>query len=692
MVAGQQFALSISPAFERRQGLLPSARFPLAGGPPLSVKYRQRRRLMRMASLGSIGAAAMLFASTLGGAPPTGRVPDGPNILLITLDTTRADRLGCYGYAPAETPNLDGLAARGVRFASAYAPAPLTLPSHSSIMTGTYPLVHQVHDNGTYFLGSRIPTLADILRRRGIATAAVVSSFTLDSRFGIARGFDFYDDRFQTDEILKSFRSERKADAVFAVFSAWLKENARRRFFCWLHFYDPHLPYDPPSPFQERFRDRKYDGEIAYVDHVLGKVLDRLRDEGLRDNTLIVVTGDHGEGLGDKKEIDHGLFLYDGTMRVPLIISSGPGGLPPGAVVASRVRLIDIMPTILDLLGMPAPKGIQGVSLLPYIRGRAKADLPAYLETYFPRENYGWSELRGYIDGPWKFILAPRPELYDLAADPGEKNNVILEHEAVRAEESRKLEALVREFAPKESSGRRSMTAEEKEKLRSLGYLGGGADSKPGRTLPDPKDKIEDYLLYFRGNLLETQDRFANAAECYREVLRRNPDVPSNYVNLASLDMKMNRTEEALSILEQARSRFPDSVVILSRLMSLYIRTGRFEDALGAGRALLSVEPGNFDALFMSASAHAKLGQSEAALSCYQRALEIEPENDGLRRIWAETCYAYALVLGENGRLTDAVRWIKAYLESSPAEETPQREKARRLLLEWSKTRRISGP
>ena len=697
---------------------------------------------MGIARRSSALGAAILVAVTLSAAPPGRRGPDDLNILLVTLDTTRADHLGCYGDARAVTPNLDALASRGIRFANAYAQVPLTLPSHCSIMTGTYPLVHQVHNNGSYYLGSRNPTLAEILGRRGYATAAFVSSFTLDSRFGIARGFDLYDDQFQADEVLKSFRSERNAEAVFAPFSEWLSKNGRKKFFCWLHFYDPHLPYDPPSPFKEKFRDRKYDGEIAYVDSVLGKVLDRLRDEGLLDNTLIIVAGDHGEGLGEKKEIDHGLFLYDGTLRVPLIFSSGRS-LPASVVVASRVRLIDILPTVLDTLGMSSPKGIQGTSLLPYIRGRRKDDLPSYVETYFPRENYGWSELRGLIDGPWKLILAPRPELYNLMTDPREKNNVIQENAAVEAADVRKIEDLAKEAALPAGAGRRAMSAEEKERLRSLGYLGGAEPGRAGKGLADPKDKIEDYLLVFRGNLMENEGELEKAADCYREVLLLNPGVPTYYVNLAFLYTKMNRFAEAVGLLEQARSRFPESVTVLSRLMGLYLKDERWKDALQAGRAALAVDPMNFDALFLSGTARAKLGEWEEALSCYRKALDIEPENGLLRRRWAyslmasgrhrealeayrrlqqahpedpaiaidmarlhellgergraleilgavvlshpapEAFYAYALLLGKDGQLKEAVRWIKLYLDNSPKEETPQKDNARRLLMEW---------
>jgi arylsulfatase A-like enzyme/Flp pilus assembly protein TadD len=627
----------------------------------------------------------LVLALALSVEPVAGAVRRDLNVLLITIDTVRADRLGCYGYAGAGTPNLDRLAAEGVRFANAYAQVPLTLPSHCSIMTGMYPVDHFVHNNGAYSLGPDLPTLAALLKGEGFRTAAFVASFTLDSRFGLARGFDLYDDNVQGGEALKSFRSERDAGAVLAALAPWLEENSGERFFGWAHFFDPHLPYAPPPPFDAEYGNRKYDGEIAYVDHVLGRLLEQLKDKGLLDRTLIVVAGDHGEALGEKKEIDHGLFLYDGTLKVPLIARCGKA-LPAGLVVPSRVRLIDIMPTILDILGMPVPPGVRGTSLLPYVRGRKRADLPSYIETYYPRENYGWSELRGIIDGPWKYILAPTPELYDLVEDSREEKNIASAERAVLGEMAGKLDELIDRSGTRKGAARRTMTAAEAERLRSLGYLGGGrADNAMKTGLPDPKDKIGDYLLTFRGNLLENEGKLAQAAECYRRVLDANPDVPSNYVNLALLDMKMDRTDEAVRLLEQAMSKFPDSEVVLSRLMGLYLRAGRWQDALSVGRALLRNDPSYLDALFLSGSAYARLGKWEDALACYRKALAIEPENPALRRRLTDSLHAYAVLLGKNGDLKNAVLWMKRYLEEAPRDDAPRRDEARRLLEEWER-------
>jgi len=482
--------------------------------------------------------------------------------------------------------------------------------------------------------------------------------------------------------------TQRKADQVCDDALALLRERAQQKFFVWAHFYDPHLPYAPPPPFDAEYPNRKYDGEIAYVDHIIGRLLDLLKAKGLLDRTLIVVAGDHGEALGEKKEIDHGLFLYDGTLKVPLILRLGKG-LPAGVVVPSRVRLIDIMPTILDLLGMRIPSPVRGTSLLPYVRGKKKADLSSYIETYYPRENYGWSELKGLIDGPWKYILAPTPELYDLAQDPREEKNLAAAERAVVGKLTGKLEEAVKRTGAGKGTARRTMTAAETERLRSLGYLGGGpAADAAKKGLPDPKDKIGDYLLIFRGNLLENEGKLAQAAECYRQVNEANPYMPSNHVNLALLEMKMGRADEAVRLLEAARTRFPDSELVLTRLMGLYLNAARWQDALSAGRDLLQRDPSHFDALFLSGSACARLGKWEDAQASFRKALAIEPENSVLRRRYADSLHALALLREKNGNLKDAIVWMNRYLEAAAPDDIPRRNEARRLIEAWERASR----
>jgi len=568
------------------------------------------------------------------------------NVLLITLDTTRADRIGCYGYEKAKTPNLDSLASGGVRFLNTYCQVPLTCPSHCSILTGTYPLYHQVRNNGTYYLNPALLTVAEILKDRGFKTAAFVSSFTVDSRFGLDQGFDFYDDKFREEEPFKALKSERKADKVFASFSSWLDENQAQQFFCWVHFFDPHLPYDPPSPYKEEFLDSPYDGEIAYMDYYVGKTIEKLREKNVLNKTIIILVGDHGEAFGEKEVAGHGVFLYDVTMRVPLIFYA-ENNLPKGKIINSRVRLIDLMPSILDILDIPTNKEIQGVSLLPYIEGREKNDLSSYIETYYPRENYGWSELIGLIDGDWKYIEAPKEELYNLKTDPQEEKNAINEEREVVSDKRDKLKNMIQNFSSRIEAERKEMTAEEKERLRSLGYIQfSGGISKA--QLPDPKDRIDELRMIHQANEYEFQGNYQEAAEIFEKILPLRSDTPSSYVNLALMYAKMRKFDEAIRILEKGIEKIPDSEILLSRLGHTYLVLGRLKKALESMQAVLKINPRYFDALLVSAWILGIMGKKEEALSYYEKALEIEPENKFLRM-------NHALNLATSGRYQEAI-------------------------------------
>jgi arylsulfatase A-like enzyme/tetratricopeptide (TPR) repeat protein len=570
----------------------------------------------------------------------------GLNVLLVTLDTTRADRLGCYGYKKAKTPNLDFLAAKGVRFLNAYCQVPLTTPSHCSILTGTYPVYHQVHNNGSYSLSPQLLTLAEIFKERAFQTAAFVASFTVDSRFGLDQGFNIYDDKFAEGQAFKTSNSERKAEKVFEPFSNWLAKNQIEPFFCWVHFYDPHIPYDPPPPFNEEFAADLYDGEIAYMDFYIGKIIEALKKKNLLSRTLLILAGDHGEAFGEKVEIGHGIFLYEGTMKVPLIFYA-ENHLPRGEVIKSRVRLIDIMPSILDMLKMPINKEAQGVSLLPYINGRKKEDLTSYLETYFPRENYGWSELVGLVDGDWKYIKAPKEELYHLKADPEEKTNAASEEKKRAAEKRAKLEDFIARHSSGIKAAKRELTAEEREKLRSLGYVVQSAEVPHG-PLPDPKDMIEELRMDQQAEAFELEENYAQAAKLYEKILALRPEAATSYVNLALMQARMGQFEEAIRILEQGIAKIPGSEVLLSRLAHTYMVIGRLKKALDAWQAVLVVNPRYFDALLASGWILNLMGNKEQARGFYEKALEIEPENKFLRK-------NYAMNLATTGKIKEAI-------------------------------------
>jgi len=407
------------------------------------------------------------------------------NVVLITLDTTRADRLGPYGFAGAATANIDQLARDGVVFEQAESAAPLTLPAHTTIFTGRLPPQHGVRDNGA-ILAAPERTLAQVLYARGFRTAGFPASYVLDARWGLDRGFDLYDGHFEYRGEGQPDGMRRSADQIVDRALAWLDRNSEMRFFAWLHFYDAHTPY-----VAQPRRGASYQDEIAFIDSQIGRLLVFLEERHLRDRTLLVIVGDHGESLGEHGERTHGLFVYEAVTRVPFIVSA-PSTRLRGRRVADVVRSVDVMPTVLDLLQIPIPSNVYGVSLRAQMAGTPVApQLDAYSETIYPHEHYGWSPLRAYRAGRFKLIEAPRPELYDLDADPGERHNLYEARGVLAA-------ALERHLAGNEFSRGPSVATtpdhETAAALASLGYASGSSrEARP--TLLDPKDEIGLYQL-----------------------------------------------------------------------------------------------------------------------------------------------------------------------------------------------------
>jgi len=584
------------------------------------------------------------------------------NILLVTLDTTRADHLGCYGRSPAKTPNLDRLAREGTRFARVYCPAPMTLPSHVSIFSGLYPVTHGVRNNG-HLLPAGIKTLAEILKGRGYATAAFVSSFSVDSRFGIDRGFDVYDDTFQSQATLKGTNAERRAEETFDRFSRWLENNWSSRFFAWVHYYDPHLPYDPPLPYREEFSGRLYDGEIAYMDHYVGAILERLRTKEILEKTIIIAAGDHGEGLGDKVETGHGIFLYEEALRVPLIFYNG-GVFPRPRVVESTVRLVDVAPTVLELSGLKdAAAAMQGESLVPRLRGKAGKDLDSLIETLYPRESFGWSELVGIISGPWKYIQAPRPELYDLKTDPLENRNLYGGEASKAAALNTKLEnELLRLGSGGKAAGEPAgARAEDLEKLRSLGYVN-FAPAKPGSVFPDPKDKMDILRLIQQAQAFEYKQKYPEAEGVYGRILSDIPDSPAAYVNLAILQAMQKKFDRVIETLNRGLTRIPDSEILMVRLGHTYLVTGKSGAALETMKKVLDLHPRNMDALTVCATTLDQTGRTEEARTYYERGLAVEPESRYLRT-------NYAGNLASSGKFNEAIKVYETLIADFPEEQ-----------------------
>ncbi|MGQ9801306.1 MAG: tetratricopeptide repeat protein [Candidatus Saccharicenans sp.] len=581
------------------------------------------------------------------------------NILLITLDTTRADHLGCYGYKEARTPNLDRLAREGIRFARAYCPAPLTLPSHTTILTGLEPFRHQVRNNGHY-LPANIRTVTEILKERGFRTAAFVSSFSVDSRFGLDRGFELYDDTFQADMPFKTMNAERRAGDTFSRFARWLENNYRDRFFCWVHYYDPHLPYDPPAPYDQEFSDRPYDGEIAYMDVYVGRILQALEDKGLLDKTVIIVAGDHGEGLGSRVELGHGIFLYEETVRVPLIFWGKKVFSRPG-VVEERVRLTDLAPTILSWVkGEEEAAQMQGRSLEPFFRGREKKDRDTIIETFYPRENFGWSELIGIISGRYKLIQSPRPELFDLKSDPEERRNLFSTNQELASELKQKLESMVLGQAVPGSSG--ATRPEDLERLRSLGYLN-LAPARGQSSYPDPKEKIELLKLIQQAQAYEFEEKYDLAEQAYWKIMEEVPDSPASYVNLALALAGQKKMDRAVEVLQRGLDRLPYSEILLTRLGHTYAVSGKYFLALRTMEKVLELNARNLEALTVSAGILDAAGRKEEAWGLYRRALEVEPESKSLRT-------SLAASLASAGKFAEAIEIYKRLIEDFPEDQS----------------------
>src|SRR5882672_10267607 len=444
----------------------------------------------------------VFFLIALSVAQAIAQTPEksAPNVVLITIDTLRADHLGSYGYQQIKTPNIDALAADGARFARAFTAVPVTLPSHTAMLTGTYPMLSGMHDFSGNKLSPQQPTLATVLKQSGYATGAVIAAAVLDSRFGLNQGFDFYYDHFDFNRLDEANldEMERPGNQVADQALDWLAKNSQKKFFLWMHLYDPHFPYRPPEPYATEYASHLYDGEIAFADEQVGRLLRFLKNKGLYQNTIIVLSGDHGESLGEHGEKTHGFFIYNATMHVPLIVRLPGKSL--ALTVDDPVSLVDLMPTVLSAVGLDIPSQVQGRSLLPILRGeKGNRERTVYGETFLPRIHFNWSELRGAENAKYHFIDAPRPELYDLAKDPGELRNLFADKKAVAEEMRAKLMSLIREYsAGKELAEKTGLDPALMERLKSLGYAGfsgGGDPTITNRDLPDPKDRIATYEL-----------------------------------------------------------------------------------------------------------------------------------------------------------------------------------------------------
>lgn len=565
--------------------------------------------------LGPLLAGCSIRPDDAGGIAAVG-ASRGSNLLLVTLDTTRADRLGCYGHTAARTPTLDALAREGLLFRQAATTAPITLPAHASLLTGLYPRRHGVRHNGEFRLGAEHGTLAEDLGAAGYETAAFVSAFVLDARYGLDQGFEHYDDRV-TAEPTATFpvgTVERPAPVVTDAAIDWLQQRSPHRpFFAWVHYFDPHAPYQAPRPFAGGAT--AYDDEIAFVDHHLGRLLAGLAALGAQQRTLVVVVGDHGEGLGEHGEATHAFFVYDSVMRVPLIVSQ-PGVLDP-AEIAAPVSIVDLVPTLLDLLGVAArERATDGVSLARSIPGLERA---VELESLAPWLDYGWSPLFARRNAESKFIAAPRPERYDLLADPGERTNVAAEGGPLPPELRRRLSTWRSELDAAEGV---TPSPEEADRLGALGYLGGAGPG--GGALRDPKDGVTVVAALFAAQQLLETGRLQAALELVRRTDEDSPGDPSVLRLRGKLSLLAGLEGEAAAAYRAALSIRP-TMEVLVPLAQILIRRGEPGEAGALLDAAEAIDPVHGGALIARGDWLLARGLRAEALAAYERAAEVDP-------------------------------------------------------------------
>jgi choline-sulfatase len=558
------------------------------------------------------------------------RAASRSNVVLVTLDTIRADRMGFLGSARGLTPALDALARESVIFTRAYAQAPVTTVSHATLLTGTYPPFHGVIDFGVP-LPPAVPYLPDVLRAQGYRTAAFVGSLILDPRGGTApgfdRGFDVYDagfrirgpgeDRYHT--------LEWRGDEVVARAIRWLDQGVSAPVFLWVHLYDAHDPYDPPADLKKRSAAAPYDGEIIGVDRLVGQLVKTLRARELLSQTVLVVAADHGEALGDHGEAKHGVFLYDETLRVPLLIRLPSG--TPGVRVTTRVRLADVAPTILEAAGVPRVSAMQGESLLPLLRSPASADRPVYGETQYPRRAFGWSPLLSWRADRFLFVRAPRRELYDIVSDPGEMTNIADARPRVADGIERELDQFVRKAASADrESGSAKVDPAVAERLASLGYVSGSGGGRPPSGI-DPKDRIAIANTLHEAVVLVEDGAFQRAIPLLERVTASDPGIHMAQLQLGVARARQRQYVQAVGPLRKAVDLQPDVMFARYELGVALYETGNLPEAATQFETVRSRMPKWADARYSLGSVYARIARVPDAVSELRVALDLEPRH-----------------------------------------------------------------
>ncbi|HEY8713289.1 MAG TPA: sulfatase-like hydrolase/transferase, partial [Thermoanaerobaculia bacterium] len=571
-----------------------------------------------------------------------GSSPHAP-VILISIDTLRADHLPAYGYKDGATPAIDALRHDGILFDNAYSHVPLTLPSHVSLLTGQLPPVNGVRNNiGFPFDASKHPTIPSLLKQNGYATGAAVSAYVLRGNTGLASAFDFYDDRIDVHQNEAIGRLQRPGGESEAIAEQWIRPRAQRPFFFFLHLFEPHTPYAPPEPFRSRFASL-YDGEIATADSIVGKFVDFLKRRGIYDRALIILLSDHGEGLGQHGEDEHGIFLYREDIHVPLIVKM-PKSQRANTTVATPVQLIDVLPTVTSVIGINA--NVAGRSLL----ATAGSPRRIYSESLYPRIHLGWSDLRSLVDEQFHFIDAPRPELYAIS-DAAERQNVVSENRRVFASMRQSLQPFSREMP---SIG--AIDPEEAKKLAALGYLGSTSAQTSG-PLPDPKDHIGELKTLNEAASLEVRGDIAGAIAKYRQLVAENPRLTDAWSQLARLLQESGRIDEAIATYKRAIQLSPSLAGAFSlALGDLFLANNQPDEAATHAQLGLSTNPGSAH-IILGRAALAK-GDLEGASREAQAAINVHSY-----RAPAQVLMAQGLV--KQKRLGDALRLVEEVRNSN---------------------------
>lgn len=581
-------------------------------------------------------------------------------VVLISIDTCRADYLGCYGYHRPTTPNIDKLAAQSVLFENTISPVPITLPSHSSMLTGTIPPYHGVHNNSDYKLGESNVTLAEILTERGFATGAIISAYVLDSQFGLDQGFETYNDSFEEPIRNLLYFSERRGTEASRFANEWLEEHKDEEFFLFLHYFDPHIKYTPPEPFASEFSDNLYAGEIAYTDYCIGQVIKKLKDLNIYDSTLLIITADHGEMLGEHGEDDHTYFIYQSAIKVPLIFKL-PGRHKPQRV-KHLVSLIDIMPTVCRLLGFEAPAHVHGKDLSPYFdqSETSSQNRHIYCESLTPTR-YGAGALLGIVTDRWKYIQTTRPELYDIVEDAGETNNLLAQQPHRARILKDRLKQLLQQTLRNEAPTKVDLDEQAIKRLQSLGYVAGDISEnfEFDQSGDDPKDLVDFHNIYTSVSDLVLNKEYEQAEKICQQLTLQRPHVYQIYVLMTSIAREQGDLDRAVSHLNRAIEVRPDVAKLQHYLGTVLTEQGKFDQATQHFEKSLQLNPNQFLAHQDLAAVFYKQEKFDQAITHLTKALGLRPDS-------AKTVRRIGDALAEKGNLKQATKYFQQATDMNP--------------------------